>query len=123
MAYSHDIRCPTDQFQPVPVGFCDYCNFKYPLAALSWAMEWRGSALANLRFLVCSTCLDVPNEQFRIIVIGPDPAPLQDARPGFTQSQMNQGASDDDLLHSGWGLGEWSGGEWSIGNGPDFVED
>lgn len=59
-------------------------------------MQWSGPALINTHFLVCfDRCLDKPNEQLRTIVIGPDPKPLKDARPGFQQQEMNQPAQFD----------------------------
>ena len=86
---AHDIRCPTDPTQPQPVGFCDRCNSKNYLGDLQWQFIWAGPAEANIRLLVCRECWDVPNEQHRVIVIGPDPVPLKDPRPGFTQTEEN----------------------------------
>lgn len=119
--YPHDTYCPTDQARPEPVGFCDFCNKKRYLKDLQWEMAWTGPSLLNTRMLVCpDTCLDVPNEQFRMVRVGPDPAPLRDPRPGFQLQQMGQGF----LLGGGWGTGDWSGGVWSVGNAQnyDFVE-
>lgn len=91
MAYSHDLLCPTDSSAPQPVGFCDRCGFKVYLADLAWQHQWAGQTMVNTRLLVHGTCLDVPNEQARTIVIGPDPAPLSDIRPGFqTQEEGSE---------------------------------
>lgn len=87
MAYAHDTHCPTDSSAPEPVGFCDRCNGKYRLADLLWQFQWSGPALTNTFLRVCMTCHDVPNEQGRVIVIGPDPTPLKDPRPGFQQAE------------------------------------
>jgi hypothetical protein len=58
---------------------------------LTWQWDWRGPRLANLRILVCSTCLDIPQPSGRKpIKIGPDPVPVRDPRPGFNQTQMNE---------------------------------
>lgn len=43
--------------------------------------DYRGNSLANLRLLVCETCLDVPQPQLKPRVIGPDPLPIINARP------------------------------------------
>ena len=44
-------------------------------------MQWSGSQLQNLRLLVCDTCLDVPQQQLRSIVLPPDPLPVFNPRP------------------------------------------
>lgn len=87
MAYPHDILCPTDPGAPEPVGFCDRCGSKVYLADLEWQYEWAGGDLSNTQLLVHGTCLEKPNEQRRVIVVGPDPAPLRDIRPGWTVAQ------------------------------------
>lgn len=87
----HDAHCPTDPARPRPVGFCDRCCQKWYLDILQWQMVWAGPAIANTFWLVCPTCLDVLNEQGRTIVIGPDPLPLQNPRPGFQAGQENTG--------------------------------
>ena len=43
-------------------------------------MEWRGAALMNIKILVCSNCLDTPQEQLRAIVVPADPTPIVNAR-------------------------------------------
>jgi len=42
---------------------------------LSYQYQWAGTGLVNLGLLVCPECLDVPQEQFRTIVLPPDPVP------------------------------------------------
>lgn len=83
----HDLKCPTDIRHPRPVGICDRCGQKYYLDDLPWAYDWRGNELANLRLRVSHQCLDVPNEQLRPIIIGPDPTPILDARPYYYAQQ------------------------------------
>lgn len=61
--------------------------------SMDWQMEWSGPRLQNTRLLVCCRCLDVPNEQFRTIFIGPDPVPVRDPRPGFIGQQNRAGAA------------------------------
>jgi hypothetical protein len=67
---------------------CDRCNFRYLHKDLSWQFDWRGNSLANLRILVCDRCLDDPQEQQRPIIIGPDPIPIPNPRPGFAATEM-----------------------------------
>src|SRR5262249_28275742 len=63
-------------------GICDRCGLQYTHATLRWQFEWAGSELTNRRILVCdSGCMDVPNPQLRTAILGPDPLPIQNARP------------------------------------------
>ena len=89
MAYPHDIRCPTNPWKPEPVGFDDLTGFKVYLKDMEFQYEWSGPRLYNTRFLRPPQYLDVPNEQARTIIIGPDPVPLKDIRPGFQTQQEN----------------------------------
>ena len=80
---------PTSPRQPEPVGICMRCAFLYPLSRLVEQWEWAGPGLVNKRILVCErTCLDVPNEQLRTIVIGPDPVPPRRPSPPFWAQQQ-----------------------------------
>lgn len=47
---------------------------------LQWQFDYRGAALLNTRILVCETCLDVPQNQLRNIIIPADPTPIMNAR-------------------------------------------
>lgn len=84
MPIAHNTRATVDwDASGGPWGYCDRCNFCYDLEDLAWQYDWRGTHLANLRILVCDRCLDRPQEQLRAIFIPPDPAPVEDARPGY----------------------------------------
>ena len=81
-------RAFTDPSAPEPFGICDRCNFRYLLSDLEWQHDYRGNTLKNLRILVCKVrCLDMPQDQFRPIVVPPDPVPVQNPRPGFYAQQ------------------------------------
>jgi hypothetical protein len=55
-------------------------------------MQWRGVSLQNTRIYVCNRCLDVPQEQLRVIRLPADPAPLQNVRPeNFTAAEEPNG--------------------------------
>lgn len=43
--------------------------------------QWAGNSLINTGLLVQPDMVDKPNEQFRTLVLPPDPAPLMNARP------------------------------------------
>ena len=125
----HNLHAPLNSRSPEPWGFCDRCNLLYPLHELVFQLDYRGNNLQNLQIRVCTrTCLDIPQDQLRPIIIGPDPVPLRDPRPGFWPQQENAGGvppvPSPQLL--GWGQGAYSGGAYSIG-GPtlgfaDFIE-
>jgi hypothetical protein len=81
MGYPHDLHAPTDPVSPEPVGWCDRCQRKWPLALLQWQFGWVGNALQNLHLRVCPDDLDIPNEQLRpIIILGPEGV-VRDPRP------------------------------------------
>ncbi len=44
-------------------------------------MRYRGPKLQSLGILVCISCLDIPNEQERTIILPQDPVPINFARP------------------------------------------
>lgn len=77
--------------RPEAWGICDRCGFRYFRKQLHWQFDWRGNQLQNLRLLVCRPCTDIPNENFRPIIIGPDPVPIKDPRPGWYAQQMQGG--------------------------------
>jgi hypothetical protein len=88
-------RARTSSSNPQAHAICDRCGFRYNWIDLSWQFDWRGSALQNLRILVCKDCLDRPQEQLRAIVIPADPTPIINAR-----TQDFQLASVDDFAVS-----------------------
>lgn len=67
---------------PRALGVCDRCGSLYNLDTLQWQWDWQqGPRLFNLRILVCRSCLDVPQESGRTIVLPPDPVPVANPRP------------------------------------------
>jgi hypothetical protein len=86
---------------------CDRCGFRKNRDVASFQHDWRGLQLANLRILVCDICLDNPQPQLKPILVGPDPVPVVDPRPGFAATQMGSTPTfnlleiiDGDLLPS-----------------------
>lgn len=82
------LHAPANISKPEPPGICDRCGSKWLHSALTWQFAWRGLVLQNLNLLVCPHCLDKPNEQYKPIVIGPDPVPVRNPRPGYAATQM-----------------------------------
>lgn len=67
------------------------CGFYYKMSALELQYQWAGPSLVSLGIYVCRrTCLDVPQEQLRTIIIGPDPTPVIPSSPTF-YAQQNLG--------------------------------
>lgn len=65
---------------PRAFAICDRCGFLVNHDRLQWQYDWAGASLINKRILVCNTCLDVPQQQLRAIVIPADPVPIQNPR-------------------------------------------
>lgn len=76
-----------DQQNPEAFAQCDRCGFWYNRSKLDWQYEWAGMNLYNTGVLLCTTgnnCYDIPQEQFRTIILPPDPPPIVNARvPDF----------------------------------------
>jgi hypothetical protein len=79
---AHSPHAPVSLRHPVPWRICDRCGFRYLYPKTSWQYEWRGNDLVNIGLIVCPRCLDVPQENLKVIIIGPDPVPVKDPRPG-----------------------------------------
>ena len=91
MSYaSQSGRARTNAKKPDAFAVCDRCGMWHNLIALRWQVESRGTALQNVRLLVCSSCYDSPQEQLRTIVLPPDPEPKMNARvEAFDQDETD----------------------------------
>lgn len=91
MAYaSRSGRARTSASSPAAFAVCDRCGIWYNWKDLQWQFAWRGSALLNIRILVCKNCYDTPTEQLRAIVLPADPAPIINARvENFVDDETN----------------------------------
>lgn len=89
MPLAHDAHYTVNINRPVTNGFCDRCNMMYPLSKLAFQVDWRGITLARLGIRVCPTCYDTPQPNGRkTLIIGPDPVPVMNPRPGFQASEQ-----------------------------------
>lgn len=83
-------RARTSAKNPQAHAICDRCGFRYNHVDLSWQYDWRGATMQNVRILVCSTCMDTPQEQQRAIVVPADPTPILQPRvQDFAQAETN----------------------------------
>lgn len=73
-------RAQVSSRNPRAFGICDRCGFLYNHDRLKWQRDWAGASLINKRILVCDTCLDVPQNQLRAIVVPADPVPIYNPR-------------------------------------------
>jgi hypothetical protein len=114
MPLGHSPHAPFNLRNISPVGYCDRCSFKYPLASLQPQQEWAGNTLVTWDLRVCPRCLDEPQPQKRTFHFTPDPAPLDHPRPGSLPQQVPQalqfildddeaGILDTDVLAPGGG--------------------
>lgn len=114
MPLAHDVNAPVDIRRPVVPGFCDRCNRKWPLSRLDFQYDWRGNSLQNLGIRVCWECDDEPQPNGRKpILIGPDPYPVRDPRPGY---QTQESASGTGFVTDG-------GSQFVDDSGGRFVPD
>lgn len=80
MSISYPGRAIIDPNNPSALGICDRCGLQYNLRDLQYQWQWAGAQMVNTHLKVCSTCMDVPSEQLRTIILPPDPEPILDPR-------------------------------------------
>jgi hypothetical protein len=73
-------KAKTDVNNPRAFAVCDRCGQWRNHVDLQWQHDYRGRTLANLRILVCETCLDEPQPQLKPRIIPVDPVPILNAR-------------------------------------------
>lgn len=82
MAYaSKSGRARTNSRNPESHAICDRCGARYNHCDLQWQYDWAGAGLINKRILVCQSCLDVAQDQLRVIILPADPVPIFNPRP------------------------------------------
>ena len=92
-------RAITNPNAPRAFAVCDRCGMWYNHHQLRWQMDYRGTRLANLRILVCETCLDKPQPQLRPRIIPPDPVSIKDARvEPFCQDEIDDRTTTNPAL-------------------------
>lgn len=79
MARPHG-RARVDANHPRSFGVSDRTGMWWNLGDLVEQFYWSGTQLVGTGILVHPSELDVPNQQLRTIVLGPDPAPQPNSR-------------------------------------------
>lgn len=62
-------------------GICDVCGELVDHDTLRFQKQWVGAELISLNYLACPTCYDIPFLPGKVILIPPDPVPIQNPRP------------------------------------------
>ena len=94
-------RASVSSRNPKAFAICDRCGFLYNHNRLQWQFDYAGAGLINKRILVCSPCLDTPQNQLRAIVLPQDPTPIDNPRvqdyytAETTTIAVSQGAQTD----------------------------
>ena len=82
MAYRpHPKRASTNPSNPAAWATSDRSGFVVNHKDMAWQREWAGNQIINKRILVHPSELDKLQEQFRSLVLPPDPVPIMNARP------------------------------------------
>lgn len=113
-------RARVNSRSPEAQGCCDRCYFNFSLNDLTWQYQWSGVKLQNLRLLVCSECLDVPQPQLKTIIIPPDPIPVLNPRPEQYQETVPSFVATESSAFAGNDLTTESGDNliWEIEDTP-----
>jgi hypothetical protein len=83
-------QAETDSGYPRAHAVCDRCGRRTNHYKLNWQYDWRGPRLQNLRFLVCDSCYDTPQQSGqRTILIPADPIPVMNPRPEYYVPDSN----------------------------------
>jgi hypothetical protein len=73
-------RAKVNPRSPRAFAICDRCDMLYNHDRLDWDTQWMGNQIQRTGFLVCPTCLDVPNPQLKPVVLPADPVPIMNPR-------------------------------------------
>lgn len=86
-------------------AICDKCGFLYNHIDLQWQYDWAGASLINKRILVCDTCLDVPQNQLRAIVVPADPVPILNPRvQNYAQAETDDRTTQGNTVNAKTGI-------------------
>jgi hypothetical protein len=105
MAYaSRAGRARVSASKPRAFAVCQRCGFWYNRDQLQNQRAWRGAALLQTWLFVCPRCLDVPQENDRVVALPADPVPVQLPFPedfSVAQSVMGLAAAAEIDPHTG----------------------
>lgn len=91
-------RVRIDPSSPEATAACDRCQQLWNLNALQWQLQYYGMQLQSTGFLVCPTCLDVPQPQLKPIILPPDPEPVLNPRVfNYTNAETDYLSTEQDV--------------------------
>jgi hypothetical protein len=100
------LRAKVNPQSPRAFAICDRCGFLYNHSDLSWDTQWMGNQIKRTGFLVCQTCVDVPNPTLRPIRLPADPVPILNPRPEAVHCHVFGPRADADA-GSNTGTSDW----------------
>jgi hypothetical protein len=79
-------RATVSPTNPIAFAECDRCRFLYNRTQLGPQYQWAGAGLIDTGLRVCfgsgtRRCMDKPFEQYKVLILPPDPIPVQFPRP------------------------------------------
>jgi hypothetical protein len=105
MAYaSRAGRAKVSARHPRAQAVCQRCGFWFNREDLQNQRAWRGAALMQTWLFVCARCLDVPQENDRVVALPADPVPIPLPFPenfSVAQSVMGLAAPTEIDPHTG----------------------
>lgn len=101
MPYRYRGRASVNPDYPQAQGTCDRCGIHYLLKNLIPQSQWAGINLIDQRIFVCETCLDVPQDQLRAIILPPDPVPVKNPRPDHLAYYNNTLLAEEGRIQGG----------------------
>lgn len=85
---------------PQALAICQRCGFTFNKVDLQWQYDWKmGPRLFNQGIQVCQSCLDVPQQSGRTVVLPPDPVTVDYPLP------EDYAGADNPLTTLGWNPG------------------
>ena len=79
--YAHSGRARISTRHPKAMGESDRSGFWYPLHEMRRQYQWAGNKLVDTGLLVGPDEEDVPQDQYRSLILPPDPRPVPNPRP------------------------------------------
>ena len=81
MRPAHSGKAHISMRRPKAIGECDRCGFWHNKVDMVKQQQWAGNSLIDTGLLVGIDCLDVPQDQYRTLILPPDPEPVTNPRP------------------------------------------
>lgn len=81
MQRAHSGRARISARRPRAMGECDRTGFWYSRDQMVRQFQWAGNKLIDTGLLVGPDQVDVPQDQFRSLILPPDPIPVLNPRP------------------------------------------